>query len=279
MPSLSPRLREAAVYIIQNMQKCAFMGIEKVARAANVSPSTVMRLLLKLGYKNYVEFRDELRQMVMTQLAPIDRLKAVASADTTLSETIGISFNRDISNIETTAGRNRETAWIEACSLCINASQIWVFGGRSSFAVASFLALILEQLTGKASLIAPFDESLPEIVNRIAPDHLGIVVGLPRYLRVTVDVANLVKARGAKLLAITDGPFSPLAKIADASLYAAYEGTGHHNSLVGAMALVNCLAAVLRLQQPEMVNSRLKDLEDIYAKLNLFKTYISHPCP
>lgn len=271
LPCLTPSMRQVAEYVHRNLEQSAFIGVEKLAKKAGVSPSTVMRLVHELGYSSYPEFKDDLRRVVMSQLAPADRLKFVSADTGTAGELITAAFRQDIHNLENTATRNGEEAWQAATDLCLDSPHIWVFGARSSFAVAHYAWLVLDQLLGKSTLIASFDNSMPEIIRRVEEGHTGIVIGMPRYLKITIQVAKLLKRSGAKLLAITDGPFSPLARIADVTLFAAYESLGHHNSLIGSIAVVNCLVTLVRASSRISVSTSLDNLEKTMERMGLFE--------
>src|SRR5690554_1073547 len=82
---LSPQLKLAASYVLDNPMEIAFQSIRKSASAAGVTPSTLMRLAKRLGFDSYEQFRDIFQTAV--QARPIElsgrasNLKALADSD------------------------------------------------------------------------------------------------------------------------------------------------------------------------------------------------------
>src|SRR5690606_24862723 len=69
-----------------------------------------------------------------------------------------------------------------------------------------------------------------------------------------IETMDIVAARKARLVAITDGPLSPLAARAEVVLKANCSGSGFANSNVAALGLVNALVAEIAVRnQPRTV--------------------------
>lgn len=62
-------------------------------------------------------------------------------------------------------------------------------------------------------------ESIEEI-HRIGEQDVILAISFPRYSVKTIQTVSFAKNRKAKIIAITDGEQSPLAKYADCSIYA-----------------------------------------------------------
>ncbi|MDF3846207.1 SIS domain-containing protein, partial [Pseudomonas citronellolis] len=74
---------------------------------------------------------------------------------------------------------------------------------------------------------------------------LVIGIALPRYSRGIVELLGLARQRGCKVLALTDGPASPIATLADTALYAVAEHPLLYASNAGMVALIEALGAAL----------------------------------
>lgn len=48
-------------YILNNKKKCCDLGINEIAKKCNVSRTTILRFVQKLGFKGYSEFRVYLK--------------------------------------------------------------------------------------------------------------------------------------------------------------------------------------------------------------------------
>ena len=54
---LTPKEKEVADYVLENLQKCCFMTSTELAGELNVSYSSVIRLTKTLGFTGYPDFR------------------------------------------------------------------------------------------------------------------------------------------------------------------------------------------------------------------------------
>ena len=68
---------------------------------------------------------------------------------------------------------------------------------------------------------------------------IGIV--FPRYVEDTIELARRAASRGARVLALTDGPRSPLAQFADLSLYIRSERRLAANADSAVLAVIEAL--------------------------------------
>ena len=58
---LPPKLRTVADYVINNLDTCRFLTANELAKTADVSYSTVIRLAATLGFSGYPDFQKFLR--------------------------------------------------------------------------------------------------------------------------------------------------------------------------------------------------------------------------
>ncbi len=62
---LSPRLQQAARFIVDNPQLVALRSMRAVASRAHVDPSTMVRLAQDLGFDGYEQLRDCYRRKIV----------------------------------------------------------------------------------------------------------------------------------------------------------------------------------------------------------------------
>ena len=55
---LTPKEKEVADYVLENLQKCCFMTSTELAGELNVSYSSVIRLTKTLGFTGYPDFQN-----------------------------------------------------------------------------------------------------------------------------------------------------------------------------------------------------------------------------
>ena len=69
---LTPKEKEVADYVLENLQKCCFMTSTELAGALNVSYSSVIRLTKTLGFTGYPDFQNFLRETYAEQSRDVD---------------------------------------------------------------------------------------------------------------------------------------------------------------------------------------------------------------
>ena len=95
----------------------------------------------------------------------------------------------------------------------------------------------------------------------LEPGDVVLVLDLPRYDRSVLEAAKLASSHSAEVVALTDGPLSPLAGVATRSFSVAAEGAGPFDSYVGALALLNLLAAAVADALRDSATDRLDRIE------------------
>jgi DNA-binding MurR/RpiR family transcriptional regulator len=101
----------------------------------------------------------------------------------------------------------------------------------------------------------------------VAKGDLLIVLSFPRYATDAVQLAAYARDRGAALVAITDSPASPLARLTDAVLLAPSQHPILSSSLAAAVVVIEALVARLMTSNRRNVAQAAKLTEAISAYL------------
>jgi DNA-binding MurR/RpiR family transcriptional regulator len=80
---------------------------------------------------------------------------------------------------------------------------------------------------------------------KLQPSDLLIVIAFPRYVTDTIELAQRARSHGGRVLALTDGPTSPLAPLADIALYAQAGNRLSANSDATVLALIEALCGAV----------------------------------
>ena len=161
---------------------------------------------------------------------------------------------------------------IEAVDLIGDARKIYVIGGRSCSTLASFLNYYLSYIFDDVRLIRSdsVTESIEEI-HRIGEQDVILAISFPRYSVKTIQTVSFAKNRKAKIIAITDGEQSPLAKYADCSIYAGSDMVSFVDSLVAPLSVVNALLAALSMRYKDSVTDTMLSMESIWNTMNEYE--------
>ena len=110
-----------------------------------------------------------------------------------------------------------------------------------------------------------------EQVMRIGPDDVLIGLSFPRYSKRTVKAMQYAKKQGATVIAITDSDVSPLANIADVSLFAKSDMASFVDSLVAPLSLVNALIVAVSRVKNDQLEATFGKLESIWAEYEVYE--------
>jgi DNA-binding MurR/RpiR family transcriptional regulator len=247
---LSAQKRRAADYLLEHHETSFSLSVQDVARAAHVSEATVVRLARDLGFGGYLELRAALTAAATRALRPEDRF-AFEKPSRAPSETVVKVATQEVENI------NRTVAALDPVQLGIfverlrGAELIATVGLGVSSILARLAAYLLFQIGLRAQPLSRETLSLAEQVESLPPRSVLLAIAFPPYSRQTIAVAEHARRRGLSVLALTDGMRSPLAPVAEASLFARSENVLFTNSLSGAMVVLNALVTDLALDDKE----------------------------
>jgi DNA-binding MurR/RpiR family transcriptional regulator len=258
--------RKLALFLLENAHEAAFMNVGEVAAKVNVSPGTVSRVAQAMGFSGFPDIQERIREVIRSNIAPAARMEKANVTEFDWNRSLEV----DQENLRNLLQRNSPENLRDAAALMIKASAVHVMGTRSSYALAYFLAFNLGQIRDHTHLVEILPGQFVDAIRALEPRTLFIAVGLPRYQRETVLLAQKAKEIGCKVLAITDSFFSPLATVSDISLLASCETLSFFNSYVAAFGLVNGLITQAALYQKGKSAKFLEESNVLHERYETF---------
>lgn len=244
----TPRMLEAGGYVIANPHEVAFDSVSTLARQSGLAASTFVRLAQSMGFSGFSEmqrvFRDPLRDGYPASLN--DRIRHSQGeqiiADPSDLGALGRSFTAaNIASLEHLADRMDGASLEAATDLILRARVIHVIGINRSFAAAAYLSYALTRAGLQTVQLTGLGGSVENQVATIAPGDVLVAISFPPYARETIAVTELARAKGNAILAITDGPVSPITIGADASLLVQDAEIHGFRSLTALLCLIQTL--------------------------------------
>ncbi|MBQ9857911.1 MAG: MurR/RpiR family transcriptional regulator [Oscillospiraceae bacterium] len=264
--------RVIAKYILENYDKAAFMTASKLGKTVNVSESTVVRFAAELGYDGYPEMRKALQDMIRNCLTSVQRIE-VARGLLENQDILTAVLTSDIEQIKITMEETNRADFQSAVDAIVNADHIYIFGLRSSAALASFMGFYFNLLFENVRVVN--ENSVSEVfeqILRIGENDVFIGLSFPRYSKRTIKAMRYAKDRGAKVVGITDNALSPIAKIADTALCARSDMVSFVDSLVAPLSLVNALiVATSAKAKGQELTTDFARLEAIWAEYDIYE--------
>lgn len=264
--------RYIADYICNNYDKVVDMTAARLGKIVGVSESTVVRFATELGFKGYPQFQKALGELVKQRLSSVQRISLAYERLSESPDLISSVLHNDIQNLKHTEEMIDRDAFYRAVDLIGDARKIYVIGGRSCSTLASFLNYYLSYIFDDVRLIRSdsVTESIEEI-HRIGEQDVILAISFPRYSVKTIQTVSFAKNRKAKIIAITDGEQSPLAKYADCSIYAGSDMVSFVDSLVAPLSVVNALLAALSMRYKDSVTDTMLSMESIWNTMNEYE--------
>lgn len=259
-PGLGGAGRSVAELILSHPEEVALLPAAQVAARLGISESTVVRFATAIGYDGYPALRRGLQDRMRRHLAPAQRLARFAE-DPTRRTPAAQSFADDLDDVAMTERNLQGADLAAAVELISGARSTYVVGMRSSFVVAYTLYHHLRQTLGTLHLVDPARGEALDGLSSLGAGDVVVVIGFPRYTRLTVLAARFAVTEGAKVIAITDSPLSPLARSATVLLTARSSNKSFANSNVGALALANALIAEITVRNRKRAVPALARLE------------------
>ena len=229
----------------------ALETIAVIASRAKVPPSSLIRFSKALGFDGFSRmqrlFRDRLVARTPTYGERIRRLSAEERPD---GQPMPSMMLHDVAaaGIEGLERLREDVplARLEAAIEILGAARlIHVVAQRRAFPVASYLTYLLTELGRPARLLDGAGGMLEQQARAIAADDVLVAVSFQPY---ATDVAVLIERcqeGGIPMIGITDGPLSPLARLADVS-FEIIENEAHgFRPLSAAMCLALTLSVSL----------------------------------
>jgi len=245
------RIAEA---IVEDPEFVAFATVDKLSERLGVAPSTVVRFAYRIGFGGYPDLQERVRRVVRNQMRGAQTAEGEVRVSEHLSEDQAASLERDMDNLRQTVLGLEQERLSEAVEMLSGARQIFVAGGYASGALASYAGLLLERTRDHVFLIeSRGGRNIPPLFRSNEQDVL-LAFGFAPYSTDTVEVIELAKERGQRLIGVTDTPISPIGQRVDVVLATRVSGVGAQNSLVGPLAVVNALVNGLAATLPDSVS-------------------------
>ena len=274
MNGFSKGQKRIALYIEEHYDKAAFMTASKLGETVGVSESTVVRFATELGYDGYPKLQKAMQEMIRNKLTSVQRIE-VTSGRIGDGNVLDSVLNQDIEKIRRTIEETSHEDFARAVDEICAAKRIYIFGVRSTGAIASFLAYYFELIFDNNVILinTTSPSSTYEHIFRITEEDVMIGISFPRYSSTAIEAMNFARSRGAHAVAITDSMASPLVQSADSILIARSDMASIVDSLVAPLSLINALIVATVLKKKDEVTETFRLLEDVWNREGVYSNH------
>jgi len=272
LSSLTPTERKLASHILRHFPVAALESITVLAKAADVSTPTVVRLFQKLGYKGYPDYQNALRSeveaMLMSPIAKHERW-AGRAPDTHVLNRFADAV---VANLHATLSQIDHADFDATAALIADPRRrVFAMGGRITHALADYFVTLMKVVRPEVTLLSDMSSAWPAALLDMAEGDILVAFDIRRYENSVLQLVELACDRKAEVVLITDRWVSPAASRARHVLCCDIEAPSAWDSTVSILVLVETLLAAVQDLAWEVTEARMKALEKIYERSRLFR--------
>jgi DNA-binding MurR/RpiR family transcriptional regulator len=264
--------RKAARYISGNRSEVAFRSMRSVARAAGVSPPTMVRLAKTLGYSGYEALRRAFQQRIEGRPASLLARAQIVSGGAGSRRTEGIRqlIDGELANMRACVAGLSEVDLARVERLFAQARRVYVLGLRGMYPAAFFFHYTARTFSDKTFLVEGGGATHLDTVRGIARNDAVLVFTCKPYPRDTLQALRYAHRRGAKVVAVTDSGVSPAARLATVAFEVRPNPATLLSSAAANMLMSQVLAAVFMSASGRAGVAALKAADTQVAEFQIY---------
>lgn len=205
--------------MLRDPLRFATASVEEVAALAGVSPASVSRFARALGFDGHPGVRAALAAALNEVLNPVEKLRGAVGRSA--GGPAGAGIEAIAANVEAAVrGLRSGPELARMVGAIVSARVVYVMGFGLSAHSAGHLALGLQPYCPQVVEVAGYGgtEVAAGRLAAVGEGDVLIVVTVPRYATDAQHLAAFARDRGARVLAVTDAPTAPIARMAEISL-------------------------------------------------------------
>ena len=259
---LTPAERRIARAVLEDPTLPAFGTVSDLASKAGTSRPTIVRFATKLGFEGYSDLQRKVREGLSEQLLrPSQRIRQQPSSKVPALDALGEA----LASVRGALSDGRLQSFAEPIA---RARQVWIITGETSRAGAHALNSGLSMIRASVRLLD--EHSSGRDLGSAAGGDVAVVFDFARYRRFSITTARALAEADVNIVAITDGPLSPLAAITDNWCALKIPAIGPFDSSLPAVATAEILVALVATELEGEARDRIDRTEALWEATNTF---------
>lgn len=213
-PTLSPKKRRVADFIIKDHKKVFLMTAREIAEECQVSEPTIIRFASDLGFSGYMEFVQYMKGLLHIELTAVERLQK-ASRQSDKIGTLDSYCQNAFENLDNLRNSISEKELKKIAKTIYKAETVYVVGYRASATLAYYFGYLLKKIRDNVILDTTLSWEIKDSIVRNGKNSLMFVVGFPRYSRKTIKLMEFAAKYHVKIIGLSDTPKSPIVTLSD----------------------------------------------------------------
>lgn len=259
---LTPTERRIAEVVLADSTLLAFGTVSDLASRALTSRPSIVRFATKLGFEGYTDLQSWIRDGLSRRLSsPSQRIRLRQDPSTQVRQSIAAAIQATLDVLDERR--------VEALAAPIStAEHVWILSGETSMAGAHALHSGLVMARPEVYLVE--DQSMGRDLSGAAAGDTAVIFDFERYRRNAVTAARVLAEAGVTLVAITDGPLSPLASLTPIWCELKIPAVGPFDSAIPAVIAAELIVARVVNDLGDAARERIDRLETLWQDLGTF---------
>jgi len=271
----TPRQRGLAEFILQNPECLAFLTITDLAKKVGVSEATITRFCSTLGYEGYAHLCREVQETIQSELSTVGRFQLVRtmgrhSVETPSPSAFDRVLSNEIDNLINLTKNIRTTDFYRCVDWMSEADRICIIGSMASSCLAHYFEYMLGKIFCRVDVLEGHGGKASTICNHLSPSSLVFLISFPRYPKATVELGQLAAQKGAKIVAITNSPVSPVVPLADMTFLIPIGIVSFVDAYAAPIAFINALVTEWSERNPDATQESLNLFDDYVSREGVF---------
>lgn len=260
--------RQAADCFLKDPAPFLFSTLDETAKLIGISTTSVLRFCRKLGFDGYKQFQIQIREEVHHFPSLTDKFKRRASSESTYApETL---LAGSLNCIEKTFSELDSQAFSKAVSLLSEASKVFSFGMKESYALSHYAFTRLQTVRKNVYFCDTLHQGQVENLLNMGKGDVCIFFLFPRYTRQSLNVLNAMEKRDVTVLLVTD-PLWQRSSDQLVLLPCYVDAGGIKNSAAAPVLLLDQLCNALTAAIGEDALTHMKDAEELFYALDILE--------
>ncbi len=276
LPSLSPRLRLVAKYIVDYPSDFGLDPIRETARKCGVSTFTLVRMAHHLDFAGYDELREPFRHALVSSSDAVVRPDWLDDLrhHSDLGRVQADATANAMAIVQRSLERQTPKQMERVARMLLEAETVYLTAVRASYSLAYYFHYVGRMALPTLQLIPRHINSAIDELQYAEPGDVMIAITFTPYSRETIEACKFARKRGVKLIMLSDSDVISPDFEPDETLIASVVSTHHFGCFSGAMSIIENLLALLVQLGGEPAKARIKSYEDLRKETNAY--WVAH---
>lgn len=267
---LTPSESRVADFIIDHLDTVGLYTSRALADSVGVSDTSVIRLVHKLGFETYTQFRGEMNARITRQYKSPLTPEGQAMEDYPQRTQTATLHGSILESLQKTFARVDDAVVRQIVDILLQSKHKYIAGFHTTASCAQYMATRLVKLLPHVIPVVNADASSVETILDIGPEDCLLVYSFLRYAKINAALMKLAKQNGAKIILITDRLVSPLARKADIVLLTPIDSSSQVYSYVAPLSVSEMVLMTLIAESGSDGEARMHRLEHLLESAELY---------